>query len=608
LSPLVQALPSSQVTPAALPPQGPEALGGVSLPLLHAHTKANITTKIRIMRSPLPALDATCRLQFAPDVATSQAMRGLLGSLVAMLVPTLLGLALAGPARAAAPTEASWRAQPTADGALALAQQAFDRKQWARGMNWLERAVRSPGAGPLHQAQLAKARTDLRWQLADAGMGQLLIRTRPTLALITIDGEPLLPVSAQWIVWLPAGSHAIEAALPPDYGVEASTASVIAGERSVVELTCPLVRQPVLLMRVVPQAEVWVDNVRIGSSSVGRLAVTPGSHLIELRAAGHQPDQRTLVFAAGETKELAVALRPLAVDVGTRPQASQIERELLPTELGQSVDPRPLDGASSRSTFDRGAGGANGPQFDRSSDTGRGVPTPTRAASLPPPAAEAPAVAAAMPEAPATPSAPWARSTKGALWLTTGLAAAGAGAAWAWLGAQAAQEANDDPTTRKKPEEFQAAYDAGKQQVQVGYAAMGIGALGVGLGGWYLYSQGGLSRTGKGVLTASLGAAAAGAGVWLMTQALAAADAANALEMPNADYARQYDDATAMWRGGLGLAVAGGAALAGGVVWAASGGGSQTSSAPATGRPTELAWQWSPTAAGRPGASLSLTW
>ncbi|EYF06623.1 PEGA domain-containing protein [Chondromyces apiculatus] len=60
-------------------------------------------------------------------------------------------------------------------------------------------------------------------------------------------------------------------------------------------------------------AEVWIDGARAGyaTTSTPPLRVAPGQHLVEIRAAGHQPQRREITITSGEVQDLPVTLERL---------------------------------------------------------------------------------------------------------------------------------------------------------------------------------------------------------------------------------------------------------------------------------------------------------
>ena len=62
-------------------------------------------------------------------------------------------------------------------------------------------------------------------------------------------------------------------------------------------------------------ASVWIDDREVGQSP-GQFRVPAGSHLVELRASGHESAQQEVVVASGRTVEVTLSLDKLAEEYG----------------------------------------------------------------------------------------------------------------------------------------------------------------------------------------------------------------------------------------------------------------------------------------------------
>lgn len=557
-------------------------------------------------------------------LATSGSRRKRLGSLARQTVTILAGLLLllAAPVRAAEdPAEEQYRHRPQADLAASIGKKALEAGQLARGMNWLERAARSPGANWQHQALVTKMRGELKWRLADAGIGMVQIGVHPPGAAVEVDGVEILPRGAVHVLWLKEGGHTVAAESPPDYGAISQTFSTRRGEKVGVDLHCPLTRAPALLVYVKQDAEVWIDNGFAGRASKHRFVLAPGTHLVELREPGYISWVHELSFAIGEDKRFDVDLEKVGADTSHRHQASQVDRPLLPTELEERGDHRdlsarpdvdsPLEHGRQRPDVDRtsggGATGATGRKIERVPDEVRGTAEPMQARAdpvMPPPGADV-----SRTEEPSAPGTPWKHTTKGWMFTTVGIAAAGTGVALAVLGAQAAEKANEDRTTLGDDAAYHAAYDKGQQQSQIGYAAAGVGAVGLGVGAYYLLGDGGLSRKGKGWLLTGLGAAAAGVATWLVLDARSVATQANELKLPDPDYDRRFDTAERNVKIGQATAAGGVALIGAGLYLAFTGGGTSAAVSEPEQPAVARRWQLVPWLSARTGGgTLALGW
>ncbi len=66
------------------------------------------------------------------------------------------------------------------------------------------------------------------------------------------------------------------------------------------------------------RAEVWVDDRRMGEAP-GDVLLPGGRHVVELRAAGHEPQKRELSISARETQKIDVVLDPIEEYRGLSP-------------------------------------------------------------------------------------------------------------------------------------------------------------------------------------------------------------------------------------------------------------------------------------------------
>ncbi len=68
----------------------------------------------------------------------------------------------------------------------------------------------------------------------------------------------------------------------------------------------------------VPEAEVWIDNRRVGAAP-GDVRVPGGVHALELRAAGHAPSRREVEVVARRSLAIAIELEPIGEGGGVDP-------------------------------------------------------------------------------------------------------------------------------------------------------------------------------------------------------------------------------------------------------------------------------------------------
>lgn len=99
--------------------------------------------------------------------------------------------------------------------------------------------------------------------------------------------------------------------------------ALVEAQRAEVELQLQEARSALATLTIrapgVPSATIRIDEALAGVVAAGALsvAVDPGSHVVELRAPGHEPEVQTVVLEAGERRELAVHLRALPGDVAS---------------------------------------------------------------------------------------------------------------------------------------------------------------------------------------------------------------------------------------------------------------------------------------------------
>lgn len=527
---------------------------------------------------------------------------------------TMLGLALALLAQlwganvwAADPREEEFRRHPSAALASELAAKAFDSHQLAKGMNWLERAVRSPGAGAKQSADLTKKRNDLKWDLADAGIGMLQISVQPGHAQVMVDGKELLPRAASQAVWLNEGGHLVDADAAPDYSHVSQVVPVRRGERVDVSLRCPLIRPPTLTLEVQPQAEVWIDNTYQGSSDKRRFTVSAGAHLVTVKRNTFYPWVREVPLAIGQDLTIVVQLEPINTQNIRSRQASQVDRELLPSEVDEKGDSRNLAGRPNvDSPLEKGQKRTNVQVEHGNADTKSGGRKIERVADANPsamdrddspqpivPTSVSTSSSASSSSGPAT---PWSNRTKGWLWTGTGIALAGAGVALSLRGISAAYTANADLTTLGSSD-YQSTWDAAAQQTRLGYIGLGAGAVATAVGTAYLFSNGGLSRAGKGGWLSTVGVCAGGVAGWMLYNARALAQTANDGSLPGRLADGQYAAAQTQAKIAYGAAGVSGALVLGGVWLIATSSGSRSAQAePTSGQDTQsesaVAAQW----------------
>ncbi len=535
-----------------------------------------------------------------------------------LVLVLVLGATVLRPAsvRADEPAEAAWKAAPSADAAEQAARAALDKGQLARGLNWIERMVRSPGLRPAQTAWAAKMRADLKWKAVDAGFGQLQVTVVPSQAHVTVDGKQLLPVGGNHMVWLSEGGHQV-VATAPEHGNFDQFVNVVRGEKREIDIHLPLTRAPVLILEVRPACDVYVDQVRMGSSSKSRFTVTPGPHLVELRLDGFVNYIATLHFVMGEEKRLGVQLVKRGDEGPSGPKVSDVDRPILDSErqdhgetgpdlaAGPQVE-SPISGRKTqRVSVDRQpkatTGGPDHPVVGGPGASGSsGAEAPGGGSG---PGDYSGSVAADGP------SQPWSASTKGWMLAGPGLLALAGGAYYALSSARAAENVNE--TLAYGDSGYDAAYEKQQQNTYVGYAAMGAGAVLTGWGSYYLLAKGGLSRTGRGALAAGVGAAALGAAAYVFLGAQTTLNSTADLPANHPEIDRRIAVAQSNATVAYGLGGAGALVASLGVYWLVTGGSSSSVQAEL---PSQTASSTShftlipQVSTGFSGASLRLAW
>ena len=572
--------------------------------------------------------------------------------LVRLLVASLL-LVTALPALA--DDESDFRAKPTAALAEKIARAALARDQVGKAMNWTERVSQTPGATLAQLNWAIKMRTDLRWRLNDAHIAAVQLRVSPASADVIIDGVQVPFHTGMHTLWLPEGVHQAEV-IALDHATQTQSIGARLGEREVYEITLEYSKPPVLQVHMIPDGEVWLNGAPLGPSTKVRFVVGSGRHLIELRAPGYLSWQQEMTLKTGDVKFLDVQLKPNVPppDPELAHRAHQVDRPLLPSEVSQQRDRVFNHIEVSGSKLDKSMGthaaaDAASPESQRKAREqevakSKAAPKPDEPVEVAGKAREAapaeqprvterpreearaekPREVAERPvqrvpdriepdtgvTEPATPSGPWfSRTTKGWLYGGAGLAAVGAGLVLAYMGTQDAETANQEPRGAKT---YADDYNAAAGKTYVGYAAAGLGVVGVGVGSYYLFGNGGLGRKGKGWVVTTLGALTAAAGGWLVMDAVTLASNTDTTLTPsNPEYTRRFDLAERNRWIGIGVAGAGAVLVGTGLalVLSAPSSSAQQEPLPSPVQRPALAWQLQPWIGGTAtGASLAVGW
>ncbi len=553
----------------------------------------------------------------------------------------VLYLTAAGPAWA--DDESEFRAKPNAALAEKIARAALARDQPAKAMNWLERIGQSPGATLAQLNWVTKTKSELRWRLNDAKIAPVQIRVTPAAADVVIDGMLVPFHTGMHTLWLPEGVHHMDV-IAVDHTTQTQFVGARLGEREVYEVELEFNKPPVIQVHMIPDGQVYLDGGPLGPSTKIRYVLSSGRHTIELRASGYASWQQEVTLKTGDVKFLDVQLKPLVapVDPALARRAHQIDRPLLPSEVAEKQDMVFKRPEVSGTTLDKGLGtrvtaDAASPESQRKAREGStakdSAPKPDEPAEVaertpaavktgderpfePRQVAERPSRVA--PERneidnsvtePSSPSGPWfTRTTKGWLYGGAGLAALGAGLTIAYLGTQDAETANQ---LSRGASSYATDYAAAASKTYIGYGAAGLGAVGIGVGAYYLIGDGGLGRKGKGWIVTTLGTLTAAAGGWLMLDAMTLATNTDAnLSPTNPEYTRRFDLAERNRWIGIGVVGAGAALIGTGLALVATAPSSnaQIDVPKGNGAPA-LAWQIQPwLGSSASGASLAVGW
>ena len=494
--------------------------------------------------------------------AFSAAGRALLG----LLVAASLGL-FANPAAAinVAASVARFNKLPRAPLAWQLSDHFLAEGQLGKAMNWAERALASPGLTNRIQRNVLRRRQALRWDLRDAGFGMFKVTLKPPHAWLSIDGKRMVPRRSQYELWLPEGSHQLDV-VAKDYGPESRIISASRGEAREMGVAMQLVRPPELRIEILPlNAEVWSNRQFLGFANRRMFRLTPGPQVVEVRAMGYKQWMQTYHMRAGDRHVLKLKMEKHDVEGLRLRIASDVKRKLTPLELANR------GGRNSRlGRVREGAAARSGPTIGmRSGAEDAGFAAPVGAG----PGAKAGLSGGGSAgqldaeddedefseggaDVTLSGGSGGGSVLKGMLWSGLGLALAGGGVGLSLYSVSGARQLHKRSLGYSGYDEW---YDKYKRDAWVGYGISAIGGVSLVVGGMYLFGDKGLSRSGKGWLVTTMGALAGGLGGYLMLDAVAEADAANALPQNDRNYQPNFDGAQQTWWTGLATASAGGA-------------------------------------------------
>jgi hypothetical protein len=460
-----------------------------------------------------------------------------------------------------------FRLSPSADLAVRISEAHLKAGRLGAAMNWSETATRCPDAKGDHVARAARMRKRLRWSLRDRGLGAFFLAPMPSTATVRIDDVEITPKARTYTLWLKEGSHQLSVTAR-DHEPVSRIITVSRDERRKLILRMRSNKKPQLHLDVEPkEAELWIDNIFIGYAVVTPVTLAPGGHMVELRLKGYKTWIKQVKVDNGAEVPIEVKLEADR-DKGFR------------YTVVKAID-RPL------SPLEKRAPGRMGPEMKRGDRRGPQEVAPLvvegevggGAAAVAPPERVEPdrsgdAVVAVEVTRDGEPldegfaadggdagisgggGASWKRAHTG--WLLTGggLASVAAGSGLALIGAQNAADAN---ALRLGHPDYETEFAAARRLALVGYGVAGLGVASTVAGGVILWGRGGLDRDGKGWLLTGVGAATAGGAVWLLFNAMKAAEEANDLPVGHHAYDARYAQAQrSSWTAwGVGAAAAG---------------------------------------------------
>jgi hypothetical protein len=160
------------------------------------------------------------------------------------------------------------------------------------------------------------------WVNSDRNVGFLTVRANVPDAQVFLDGKPARRPnlkSGYLTLSLVPKAYKVRLASPQFEDAPEQVVEIRKGEPQELKFDLkPLVTTAVLEIEGgTPDAEVWVDNARLGSLNAGgawrQENIAPGNHVIQLRKADFETVEWTRAFAAKQTLRLAgpeAALRP----------------------------------------------------------------------------------------------------------------------------------------------------------------------------------------------------------------------------------------------------------------------------------------------------------
>ncbi len=149
--------------------------------------------------------------------------------------------------------------------------------------------------------------------------GSVLVAGDVSGAAIFVDGQPR-GATPNVIEGIPAGEHLIEVR-PDDSSLQPfqQTVRIIAGERLVLNPTlrpAPPQGGSLRVLANAPGAVVSLDGDVLGEAPASAEGLTPGEHIVEVRAEGYEPAQRTVTIDPGQQRVVSVTLEEVVAPPG----------------------------------------------------------------------------------------------------------------------------------------------------------------------------------------------------------------------------------------------------------------------------------------------------
>lgn len=180
-------------------------------------------------------------------------------------------------------------------------------KRPVEAVDSLDRLLASPGDVPAEK--LGHARK-LRGEQASR-ISELAVIANVTGARIELDGVEVGQVPLAQPLRIPSGEHVV-AVIAPGHAPARQRVSVAGGRRAKVDLRLEPVEGRLAMLTVatrIPDAEILVDGKPAGKTPLaGPVALAPGRRVVDVVRAGYRPFRRVLDLTGGATAALDVDL------------------------------------------------------------------------------------------------------------------------------------------------------------------------------------------------------------------------------------------------------------------------------------------------------------